>query len=85
MDPPAAACLLALNAADSVGADLVGVDLLPDGDGGWVVLELNGAADFTSDYNRPDESVFERVTGSLARYARWRIEAAALTEMLLHR
>jgi RimK family alpha-L-glutamate ligase len=43
--PPADACRLAVAAAAAAGADLVGVDLLP-ADGGWVVLELNGAAVF---------------------------------------
>jgi len=26
------------------------VDLLPDGEGGWVVLELNGAVELTHEY-----------------------------------
>ncbi len=68
--PPATACLLALGAANAVGTDLVGVDLLPDGDGGWTVLELNGAADFTRAYAQPDQDVFERVFATLARAAR---------------
>lgn len=51
--PPPAACALALRAAAAVGADLVGVDLLPVR-GGWVVLELNGCVDFTRDYARGD-------------------------------
>ena len=40
---------LAVGAARAVGADLVGVDLLPV-DGGYVVLELNGAVDFDARY-----------------------------------
>src|SRR5205823_4829924 len=32
---------LALRAANAVGADIAGVDLLPTPDGGWVVLEVN--------------------------------------------
>jgi len=47
--PEASACALALAAAATVGADLVGVDLLPVDDG-YVVLELNGAVDFDHRY-----------------------------------
>jgi len=49
-DPPARAVTLAIAAARASGAALVGVDLLPTVDGGWVVLELNGAVEFTSVY-----------------------------------
>ena len=49
-DPPRDAVVLALAAARAVGADLVGVDLLPARNGGWVVAELNGAVEFTSEY-----------------------------------
>jgi RimK family alpha-L-glutamate ligase len=49
--PAPEACRLALAAAAAAGADLVGVDLQPV-DGGWVVLELNGAVDFTRAYAR---------------------------------
>jgi glutathione synthase/RimK-type ligase-like ATP-grasp enzyme len=41
--PPPEACALAVAAAGAIEADLVGVDLLPKPDGGYVVLELNGA------------------------------------------
>jgi ribosomal protein S6--L-glutamate ligase len=47
--PPAEAARLAVAAAEATGGDLVGVDLLPDGDG-WTVLEVNGAVDFTGAY-----------------------------------
>jgi RimK family alpha-L-glutamate ligase len=57
IDPPAEARELAVAAAEAVGGDLVGVDLLPDGDG-YTVLELNGAADFTDAYG---DDVFFRV------------------------
>jgi glutamate---[amino group carrier protein] ligase len=50
-DPPPAARELALSAAAAAGADLVGVDLLPTRDGGWTVLELNGAVEFTEEYS----------------------------------
>jgi RimK family alpha-L-glutamate ligase len=51
VDPPPLARMFALAAAAAAGADFVGVDLLPDGEGGWVVLELNGAVDFTAEYS----------------------------------
>jgi len=50
-DPPREAVALALRAARAAGTSLVGVDLLPRRDGSWVVVELNGAVEFTSDYS----------------------------------
>jgi hypothetical protein len=47
-----------------VGGDLVGIDLLPDGRGGWVVLEVIGAVDFNGLYAL-DGDVFETVRGAL--------------------
>jgi RimK family alpha-L-glutamate ligase len=44
VEPPLAACRLALQAAAAVAADFVGVDLLPEGDT-HVILELNAAVD----------------------------------------
>lgn len=49
--PPAEAIRLAVDAADAVNGSLVGVDLLPGRGGGWVVLEVNGAVEFTTDYS----------------------------------
>jgi RimK family alpha-L-glutamate ligase len=43
---------LAVQAIDALGIDLASVDLLPK-DGGWVVLELNGAVDFDRKYELP--------------------------------
>jgi RimK family alpha-L-glutamate ligase len=74
--PTAQACLIALGAAAAVGTDLVGVDLLPDGEGGWVVLELNGAVDFTPEYGLDGEQVFERAVQTLARSARGDAESS---------
>lgn len=65
-DPPAEARALAVEAAAVVGGDLVGVDLLPDGHGGWTVLELNGAVDFTAEYSLPGRDVFSEVAQALA-------------------
>ena len=57
VDPPPIARALALAAARSARADLVGVDLLPTPNGGFVVLELNGAVDFRPVY-APQRNVF---------------------------
>jgi [lysine-biosynthesis-protein LysW]---L-2-aminoadipate ligase len=53
VEPPIDACELAIAAADAAGGDLVGVDLLPYGSG-WVVIEINGAVDFTRAYSALD-------------------------------
>ena len=49
---------LAVAAAAAIGADLVGVDLLPT-PGGYVVLELNGCVDFNDEYSLPGGDVFD--------------------------
>lgn len=49
--PPSEAVRLALAAAEAARADLVGVDLLPLPDGGWTIIELNGAVEFTGMYS----------------------------------
>jgi [lysine-biosynthesis-protein LysW]--L-2-aminoadipate ligase len=56
--PPPEACALALAAAQAIGGDLVGVDLLPTPDGGYVVLELNGAVEFNERYSLAGGDVF---------------------------
>ena len=63
VQPPRCACELALDAARAVAGDLVGVDLLPLPGGGYVVLELNGAVDFTREYSLGGRDVFEEVAG----------------------
>jgi len=70
--PPPEACELAIAAAEAIGGDLVGVDLLPADVGTWVVLEVNGAVDFTSAYSL-DEDVFAAAADAL----RVVVEAAA--------
>jgi RimK family alpha-L-glutamate ligase len=65
--PPPEARALALAAADAADIDLVGVDLLPDGDG-WTVVELNGAVDFTSEYSL-DRDIFLAARFELTRAA----------------
>ena len=66
--PSPAACELAVRAAAAAGADLLGVDLLPNGSGGYCVLELNGAVDFTSDYGLGRDP-FAAAASELARVA----------------
>ena len=69
IDPPLAAAHLARAAARAVGAALVGVDLLETPDGGFTILELNGAVEFTRAY-RPDGDVFREAVAELERLAR---------------
>lgn len=65
---PDDAQILALRAARALGISLVGVDLLPVEGGGWVILELNGAVEFTREYNVSDD-VFGLARFALARQA----------------
>ncbi len=67
-DIPREAHELALIAAQVVGAALVGVDLVPDAEGGWTVIELNGAVEFTGEYQLAGD-VFADVAGALVAQA----------------
>lgn len=69
VEPSPEALALAVGAAAAAGTELVGVDLLPDGAGGWTVLELNGAVDFTAEY-RIDRDPFVAAVSELARAVR---------------
>jgi [lysine-biosynthesis-protein LysW]--L-2-aminoadipate ligase len=64
-DPPDEAAALAQAAARALGSHLVGVDLLPEPDGSWVVLELNGAVDFTDDYALAGRNPFDEAVRAL--------------------
>ena len=77
LEPPCEAAALAVAAARSIGAALVGVDLLPTVLGGWVVVELNGAVEFTSEYT-PYGDVFAETSLALTRevHARRELRAA---------
>jgi RimK family alpha-L-glutamate ligase len=66
VEPPPAACVLARAAASALGCDLVGVDLLPNSDGSYTVIELNAAVDFTELYG---DGIFARVASLLAPQA----------------
>lgn len=67
--PTPAACVLATYAAAAVAGDLVGVDLLPLPNGDYIVLEVNGAVEFTPDYSLAGRDVFEEVASVIARDA----------------
>ena len=64
VDPPPIARALALAAARATHGDLVGVDLLPAPNGGFLVLELNGAVDFRPLY-APNRDVYADVVSAL--------------------
>jgi RimK family alpha-L-glutamate ligase len=66
VEPPPVAAQLALEAAAASGLDLVGVDLLPTGPGGFCVIELNGAVDFRPVYSLPGRSVYDDAVAALA-------------------
>jgi RimK family alpha-L-glutamate ligase len=63
--PPEDACLAALEAVAAVGVDLACVDVLMRADGSPVVLEVNGAPDFTGSYAFDGTDVFEAVLRGL--------------------
>ena len=69
VDPPPHARRLALAAAAAVEADLVGIDLLPLPDGSHVILEVNGAVDFTTDYSPARGDVFDAAAAMIAAEA----------------
>jgi [lysine-biosynthesis-protein LysW]---L-2-aminoadipate ligase len=64
VEPPPTARALALAAARATRGDLVGVDLLPTPNGGFVVIEVNGAVDFRPVY-APLSDVFSAAVAAL--------------------
>jgi RimK family alpha-L-glutamate ligase len=70
--PPPLAQSIALQAAAAIGADLVGVDLLPTRRG-FVVAELNGAVDFRPSYALGRENVYAEALLSLMQTAQERL------------
>jgi glutamate carboxypeptidase len=62
--PAGAASALGIAAAAAIGADLVGVDLLPAGDG-YMVIELNGAVDFDDLYSLAGQDVHREAAVAL--------------------
>ncbi len=65
VEPSREACALAAAAATALGADLVGVDLLPLPDGGFSVIEANGAVDFRSEYGLHERDALSEVARAL--------------------
>jgi len=65
-EPPPVASELALAAAKVSGLDLVGIDLLPTGPGGFSVIELNGAVEFRPVYALGEGDVFAAAVAALA-------------------
>jgi len=57
---------LAIDAARAIGADLLGVDLLPLRDSGSVVMEVNGAVDFDEEESLPGRSIYADAADALA-------------------
>jgi [lysine-biosynthesis-protein LysW]--L-2-aminoadipate ligase len=78
VDPPPIARALALAAAQAAHADLVGVDLLPTPNGGFLVLELNGAVDFRPLY-APNRDVYSDVVSALLEDGVRQAEPAAVS------
>jgi hypothetical protein len=66
--PPPEACSLALAAAEVIGGDLVGIDLLP-ADDGYVVIEANGCVDLATDYSPGRTNVFDEIARRLVAVA----------------
>jgi RimK family alpha-L-glutamate ligase len=57
VDPPDEAVRLAVAAVRAIGAEFVGVDLLPTNEG-YIVLEVNGAVEFDRTYDLPGGDVY---------------------------
>jgi [lysine-biosynthesis-protein LysW]--L-2-aminoadipate ligase len=64
--PSPAACELAIAVADSLGGDLIGVDLIPLEAGGFSVIEANGAVEFDERYSLAGGNVYRAAAEALA-------------------
>ena len=80
-EPPPSAAAIAAAATTAVGAQLAGVDLLRSAAYGWVVLQVNGAVDFTREYARGD--VYAAAAAALAPLLGRDVERAALPALAL--
>ena len=74
VSPSPVAVGLASAAAAASGLDLVGVDLLPTGPGGFSVVELNGAVDFRHLYAPPGRDIYLDTIAALSGSARGWLE-----------
>jgi RimK family alpha-L-glutamate ligase len=79
--PSPVAVALASAAAQASGLDLVGVDLLPTGPGGFSIVELNGAVGFRAAYAMPGRDIFGDAIVALSGCPRLSVaeEASAAT------
>jgi RimK family alpha-L-glutamate ligase len=75
--PSPVAVELARAAAEASALDLVGVDLLPTGPGGFSVVELNGAVDFRPVYAAPGRDIFTDAIAALSGCPRPSVASAA--------
>ena len=75
--PAPSACAIAISAAEAIGGDLVGVDLLPADLDTWVVLEVNGAVDFNSTYTLDEDAHHAARLALTSRAPSVRVEPAA--------
>jgi RimK family alpha-L-glutamate ligase len=74
-NPSASGVELGVAAAEAVGCDLAGIDLLPD-DGGYSAIEANGAVDFDELYALPGRSVWSDAARALGLLRPLRANAA---------
>jgi RimK family alpha-L-glutamate ligase len=79
-NPSPDACGLAVAAAAAVGIDLAGVDLLPTPRGGHVVLEVNGAVDFTHEYALAGRDPFEAAADMIEAESAGDLDAAGVAD-----
>ena len=64
LDPQQPPVRSRIAAAAAINADLVGIDLLPTGNG-YTVIELNGAVDFDASYALPGSDIFRDAADAL--------------------
>jgi RimK family alpha-L-glutamate ligase len=78
--PDIEATSLALRAVAALDLDFAGVDLMRDASGAWVVLEVNGAVDFTEEYALDGAGIFDEV---VRRITLWNVRDASVWQTLV--